>query len=169
MPTGTEPMTQKIIFITGCSSGIGAALAQEFKRRGHLVYATARRAESLAALTGAGMAALTLDVNDDASIAAALAVVQREHGRIDLLINNAGYGQFGAVLDLGRDDLRRQFETNVIAPVALVRAALPLLRASGNARIANIGSIVGIASTPFAGAYCASKAALHSLSDAMRM
>jgi len=162
-------MTQKIIFITGCSSGIGGALAQEFKRRGHLVYATARRAESLAALTGAGMAALTLDVNDDDSIATALAAVQREQGRIDLLINNAGYGQFGAVLDLGRDDLRRQFETNVIAPVALVRAALPLLRASGNPRIANIGSIVGIASTPFAGAYCASKAALHSLSDAMRM
>jgi len=162
-------MTQKIIFITGCSSGIGAALAHEFKRRGHLVYATARRAESLTALTEAGMAALTLDVNDDASIAAALAVVQRDHGRIDLLINNAGYGQFGAVLDLERDDLRRQFETNVIAPMALTRAALLLLRASSSPRIANIGSIVGIASTPFAGAYCGSKAALHSLSDVLRM
>lgn len=165
------------ILITGCSSGIGAALAREFHRRGHTVYATARRLDSLAPLAQAGLRALALDVNDDASIAAALAVVQSEQGRLDVLINNAGYSQVGAVLDLQRDDLRRQYETNVIAPIAVTRAALPLLRAATQSRagrstgavIANVGSIVGLFTTPFAGAYCSSKAALHALSDALRM
>lgn len=168
-------MTQCIL-ITGCSSGIGAALAREFHRRGHTVYATARRVESLASLQQAGLRTLALDVNDDASIAAALAVVHNEQGRLDVLVNNAGFSQVGAVLDLTRDDLRRQYETNVIAPVAVARAALPLLRAAarGGGRtagpvIANIGSIVGLFTTPFAGAYCSSKAALHALSDALRM
>ena len=163
----------KCILITGCSSGIGAAMAREFHRRGHVVYATARKLDALAALAAEGLRTLTLDVNDDASIAAAYAVVEREQGRIDLLVNNAGYSQVGAVIDLTRDDLRRQYETNVIAPVAVTRAALPLLRAAvakgGNAVLANVGSIVGLFTTPFAGAYCSSKAALHSLSDAMRM
>jgi NAD(P)-dependent dehydrogenase (short-subunit alcohol dehydrogenase family) len=170
-------MTQCIL-ITGCSSGIGAALAREFHQRGHMVYATARRLESLAGLQKAGLRTLALDVNDDASIAAAFALVQSEQGRLDVLVNNAGFSQVGAVLDLQRDDLRRQYETNVIAPIAVTRAALPLLRASakadgggraGGAVIANIGSIVGLFTTPFAGAYCSSKAALHLLSDALRM
>ena len=160
---------QKIILITGCSSGIGAALAQEFHRRGHWVYATARRVEVLGELKAHGLRTLALDVNDEASVAAALAVVQSEAGRIDILINNAGYGQFGAVMDADIADLRSQFETNVFAPVVLSRAALPLLRKSTSACIANMGSISGIVTTPFAGVYCASKAALHALSDAMRM
>lgn len=157
------------ILITGCSSGIGAAMAQEFHRRGHVVYATARRPESLQALAQAGLRVLALDVNDDASIDAAMAVVQQERGRLDMLVNNAGFSQVGAVLDLQRDDLRRQYETNVIAPVAVSRAALPLLRAAAAPVIANVGSIVGLFTTPFAGAYCSSKAALHALSDTLRM
>ena len=163
----------KCILITGCSSGIGAAMAREFHRRGHVVYATARKLEALAPLAAEGLRTLALDVTDDATIAAALAVVQSEQGRIDLLVNNAGFSQVGAVIDLTREDLRKQYETNVIAPVAVTRAALPLLRAavakSGAAVLANVGSIVGLFTTPFAGAYCSSKAALHSLSDAMRM
>jgi NAD(P)-dependent dehydrogenase (short-subunit alcohol dehydrogenase family) len=161
------------ILITGCSSGIGAALALEFHRRGHVVYATARRIESLQPLAQAGLRTLRLDVNDDASIAAALAVVRQEQGKLDMLVNNAGYSQVGAVLDLQREDLRRQYETNVIAPMAVARAALPLLRvatqAGRPAMIVNIGSIVGLFTTPFAGAYCSSKAALHALTDALRM
>ncbi|MBK9623023.1 MAG: SDR family NAD(P)-dependent oxidoreductase [Rhodocyclaceae bacterium] len=163
----------KCILITGCSSGIGAAMAREFHRRGHVVYATARKLEALAPLAAEGLRTLALDVTDDATIAAALAVVQSEQGRIDLLVNNAGFSQVGAVIDLTREDLRKQYETNVIAPVAVTRAALPLLRAavakSGAAVLANVGSIVGLFTTPFAGAYCSSKAAFHSLSDAMRM
>lgn len=159
----------KTVLITGCSSGIGEALAQEFHQRGHRVIATARRIESLQALAKLGVLTLALDVNDGASIAAALTALQGEVEHIDILINNAGYGQFGAVMDAEPDDLRRQFETNVFAPVALSRAALPLLRKRGSACIANMGSISGIVTTPFAGVYCASKAALHALSDAMRM
>jgi len=164
---------QKTVFITGCSSGIGAALAREFGKRGHRVYATARRVEALAALEAEGIRGLVLDVNDDSSIARALDTVSREAGHLDLLVNNAGFSQVGAVVDLTRDDLRRQFETNVIAPMAATGQAVPLLRAAvaknGSAVVANVGSIVGLFTTPFAAAYCSSKAAVHSLTDALRM
>ena len=164
---------QKTILITGCSSGIGAALARDFHSRGHRVYATARRRESLAALEAQGIRGLVLDVNDDASIAAALAAVAQAAGHLDLLVNNAGFSQVGAVVDLTRDDLRRQYETNVIAPAVVTAQAVPLLRAavakSGSAVVANVGSIVGLFTTPFAAAYCSSKAAIHSLTDALRM
>jgi NAD(P)-dependent dehydrogenase (short-subunit alcohol dehydrogenase family) len=157
------------ILITGCSSGIGQALALEFKMRGHTVFATARQAQALANLTAMGLIAVELDVTSQQSIDNAREQIQSQTRRLDMLINNAGYGQFGAVLDTDSNALRRQFETNVIAPVALSRTFLPLLKLSSSACIANIGSISGIATTPFAGAYCASKAALHALSDAMRM
>lgn len=165
---------QKTICITGCSSGIGAAMAQEFHRRGYVVYATARRIESLAELSDQGIRTLSLDVNNDESIAAAFAVIAREQEQIDVLVNNAGFSQVGALIDLSREDLRRQYETNVIAPIAVTAAAISLLRAAsrqsgGNAVVANVGSIVGLVATPFAGAYCSSKAAIHSLSDALRM
>ncbi len=165
---------QKTIFITGCSSGIGAALAREFARRGHRVFATARRIESLAPLEAAsGIRGLALDVDDDASIARAIETVTREAGHLDLLINNAGFSQVGAVIDLTREDLRRQYETNVISPVAVTGQAMSLLRAAaaknGSAVVANVGSIVGLFTTPFAAAYCSSKAAVHSLTDALRM
>ena len=164
---------QKCVLITGCSSGIGAAMAREFHRRGHLVYATARKLDALAPLAAEGLQTLALDVNDDNSIAAAMTAIQQAQGQIDVLVNNAGFSQVGAVIDLTREDLRKQYETNVIAPVAVSHAALPLLRAavtkSGSAVLANVGSIVGLFTTPFAGAYCSSKAAIHSLSDALRM
>lgn len=162
-------ITAKTILITGCSSGIGQALALEFKRRGHSVFATARQPAALEALAALGLRALELDVTRPDSIERARSQIEATSARLDMLVNNAGYGQFGAVMDTDSDVLRRQFETNVIAPAALSRAFLPLLRASEQACIANIGSISGIVTTPFAGVYCASKAALHALSDAMRM
>jgi NAD(P)-dependent dehydrogenase (short-subunit alcohol dehydrogenase family) len=161
------------VLITGCSSGIGAALARALQARGARVFASARRPETLAPLAEQGIGTLALDVNDDASIAAALSHIESEVGHLDMLINNAGFSQVGVVIDLQREDLRQQYETNVIAPVAVTRAALPLLRAAvsrnGRAQVVNVGSIVGLFTTPFAGAYCSSKAAVHSLSDAMRM
>jgi len=164
---------QLCVIITGCSSGIGAALARNLHQRGHRVYATARRPETLAPLAEMGIETLPLDVNDDDSIAAAMTRVEGGAGRLDMLVNNAGFSQVGAVTDLTREDLRAQLETNVIAPVAVTRAALPLLRAgvaaNGKAIVANVGSIVGLFTTPFAGAYSCSKAALHALSDALRM
>ena len=96
------------------------------------------------------------------SIAAAMAQVREGVGQLDMLINNAGFSQVGAVLDLSREDLRSQYETNVIAPVAVARAAMPLLRAAvaahGSASLVNVGSIVGLFTTPYAAAYCSSKA-----------
>jgi len=163
----------KTIFITGCSSGIGAAMAREFRQRGHRVFATARRRESLAGLEAQGIEGLELDVDDDDAIGRVLEAVGRQAGHLDVLVNNAGFSQVGAVVDLAREDLRRQYETNVIAPVIVTARAVPLLRAavaaSGSAVVANVGSIVGLFTTPFAAAYCSSKAALHSLTDALRM
>lgn len=163
----------RTVLITGCSSGIGRSLALELHKRGLKVYATARRPESLQDLALQGLSTLSLDVNDDASIVAAMNTVETEVGQLDMLVNNAGFSQVGAVVDLTREDLRRQYETNVIAPVAVTRAAIPLLRkaaaANGVADLVNVGSIVGLFTTPFAGAYCSSKACVHSLTDAMRM
>ena len=163
-------MTQpQIVLITGCSSGIGAALAEEFHRLGHVVYASARRAETLQALASHGIRTLSLEVTDAPSIAAVFERIGREQGRLDLLVNNAGFGLFGAVADLGAEDLRRQLDTNVVAPVQMLRAALPLMLPRRRGCVVNIGSVAGIAPTPFSGGYSASKAALHILSDAMRM
>ena len=159
--------------ITGCSSGIGRSLALELHSRGLNVYATARRPETLETLKASGIKTLAMDVNDDDSIASALAVVASEVGQLDMLVNNAGFSQVGAMVDLNRDDLRRQYETNVISPVAVTRAALPLMRAAvarnGVADLVNVGSIVGLFTTPFAGAYCSSKACVHAVTDALRM
>ena len=157
------------VFITGCSTGIGRALALACLERGDLVFATARKIESLSDIEHERLVPIALDVNDDAAIAKAMAIVTERVHHIDLLVNNAGYAAMGPVLELSHDKLLAQFETNVFAPLAVTRAALPLLRAANGAQVVNIGSVSGILTTPFSGSYCATKAALHSLSDAMRM
>lgn len=165
-------MTQPTALITGCSSGIGRALADAFKGAGYRVWATARKADDLAALNAAGFIAAELDVND-AEAVARLAErlgqwLAEENASLDVLVNNAGYGAMGPLLDGGVEALQRQFETNVFALVGLTRALFPLLRAS-RGLLVNIGSVSGVLVTPFAGAYCASKAAVHALSDALRL
>jgi NAD(P)-dependent dehydrogenase (short-subunit alcohol dehydrogenase family) len=162
-------MMQQVVLITGCSSGIGAAMAEEFHRRGHIVYASARTAAALSTLSELGVHGLSLDVTDAQSIAAAMATIKAEQGHLDVLVNNAGFGLFGAVADLSAEDLRRQFDTNVVGPVQVLRAALPLMLQQRRGCVVNIGSVAGITPTPFSGGYSASKAALHILSDAMRM
>ena len=157
------------VLTTGCSTGIGRALALACLERGDLVFATARKIESLSDIEHERLVPIALDVNDDAAIAKAMAIVTERVHHIDLLVNNAGYAAMGPVLELSHDKLLAQFETNVFAPLAVTRAALPLLRAANGAQVVNIGSVSGILTTPFSGAYCATKAALHSLSDAMRM
>lgn len=161
-------MSQPVAFITGCSSGIGRALADAFQAAGYRVWACARKAQDLATLSAAGFVAVELDVNDAAAVQRASARLEQEAGRLDVLINNAGYGAMGPLLDGGAEALRRQFETNVFSLIELTRACFPLLRAS-RGLVVNIGSVSGVMVTPFAGAYCASKAAVHALSDALRM
>ncbi|CAM3266904.1 Short-chain dehydrogenase [Pseudomonas gessardii] len=152
------------VLITGCSSGIGRALADAFKAAGYDVWTSARRPEDVAALQAAGFQAVQLDVNDGP----ALAQLAGHVGELDVLINNAGYGAMGPLLDGGTEALQRQFETNVFAIVGVTQALFPALRAR-KGLVVNIGSVSGVLVTPFAGAYCASKAAVHALSDALRM
>lgn len=157
-----------VALITGCSSGIGRALADAFKQAGYEVWATARKAEDVAILAAAGFTALQLDVNDGAALEQLGDRLNQQHGGLDLLINNAGYGAMGPLLDGGVPAMQRQFETNVFSIVGVTRALFPVLRRS-RGLVVNIGSVSGVLVTPFAGAYCASKAAVHALSDALRM
>ena len=157
-----------VALITGCSSGIGRALANAFKSAGYTVWASARKTEDVAALTTAGFIAVQLDVNDGPALEQLSERINQQHGGLDVLINNAGYGAMGPLLDGGVQAMQRQFETNVFAVVGVTRAMFGvLLRAKGI--VVNIGSVSGVLVTPFAGAYCASKAAVHALSDALRM
>ncbi len=158
----------KTVLITGCSSGIGRALADAFKAAGFRVWATARKASDLAALNAAGFDAVELDVNDSAAVAQLAARLSDEVGGLDVLINNAGYGAMGPLLDGGREALQRQFDTNVFALIDVTRALFPLLRRSRGV-VVNISSVSGVLVTPFAAAYCASKAAVHALSKGLRM
>ncbi|MDN5432001.1 SDR family oxidoreductase [Pseudomonas paracarnis] len=152
------------VLITGCSSGIGRALAEAFKAAGFEVWASARQPDDVAALIAAGFNALQLDVNDSA----ALQRLSEQWGELDVLINNAGYGAMGPLLDGGTEAMQRQFETNVFSIVGVTQALFPALRRN-KGLVVNIGSVSGVLVTPFAGAYCASKAAVHALSDALRM
>jgi short-subunit dehydrogenase len=161
-------MSQPVVLITGCSSGIGRALADAFQTAGYQVWACARKAQDLAALAAAGFVAVQLDVNDAQAVQQAASRLQQAAGRLDVLVNNAGYGAMGPLLDGGAAGMRQQFETNVFSLVELTRACFPLLRAS-RGLVVNIGSISSVLVTPFAGTYCASKAAVHALSDALRM
>jgi NAD(P)-dependent dehydrogenase (short-subunit alcohol dehydrogenase family) len=162
-------MPSPVILITGCSSGIGKALCKAFHRRGYRVVATARRLEAIDDLKAHTVMTLPLDVTDSAGIQKVIEAVLAQEGRIDLLVNNAGFGQFGPLMDLSPAQLQAQFHTNVLAPLELVQQVAPVMKQQRSGIIVNIGSISGVVTTPFAGAYCASKAALHSLSEALRM
>lgn len=156
------------VLITGCSSGIGRALADTFKAAGYAVWACARRSEDVAALAAAGFTAVQLDVNDAMALRQLAERLTQQTDGLDVLINNAGYGAMGPLLDGGTEAMQRQFETNVFSIVGVTQALFPALR-QRNGLVVNIGSVSGVLVTPFAGAYCASKAAVHALSDALRM
>ena len=161
-------MTRSVL-ITGCSTGIGQALALALHQRGLSVLATARRPDSLAALAAQGIRTAALDVDSEASIATLMAELARDDLAVDMLINNAGYGAMGPLAEMPADVLEQQFRTNVFGLMAITRAVIPGMVARGQGRIVNLGSVSGILTTPFAGAYCASKAAVHALSDALRL
>ncbi len=156
------------ILITGCSSGIGESTAQLLLAKGHTVYATARRPETLDHLAEAGAHVLPLDVNDEHSMTAAVAKIHGEHGRIGALVNNAGYGAYGAIEDVPLDRVRAQFETNVFGLARLTQLVLPSMREQGAGRIVMMSSMGGRLTFPFGGYYHASKHAVEALSDALR-
>jgi NADP-dependent 3-hydroxy acid dehydrogenase YdfG len=159
---------QKIVLITGAASGIGRATAEEFVQNGFITYATSRRLETLTPLQKIGCEILELDVTSEQSMQTAVAVILERHDKIDVLVNNAGYGLNGPIEELEMDQLRHQFETNVFGLVRLTQLILPIMRQQHFGRIINVGSIGGTFTAPGAGAYHASKWALESITDALR-
>lgn len=160
---------QELVLITGCGSGIGQALARAFHRSGQRVCATARRIDTLAPLVAEGIMVRALDVTDAAGMATLLDSLAAEGLGVGTLVNNAGYGAMGPMLDVPQAEWQRQFEVNLFAPLALVRAVLPGMIGRGRGLVVNISSVSGVLTTPFAGPYCASKAAFNAATDALRM
>jgi NAD(P)-dependent dehydrogenase (short-subunit alcohol dehydrogenase family) len=164
------PMAERsrAVLITGCSSGIGEATARRLARAGWPVYATARRIDSIAHLEADGCRLLQLDVTDEGSMRAAVEEVQREHGAVGALVNNAGYSQIGAIETVSAEEVRRQFETNVFGLISLCQLVLPGMRAKRYGRIVNVSSMGANFTFPGGGLYHASKYALEAISDALR-
>lgn len=154
--------------MTGCSSGIGRAIAERLVREGFRVYAGARDAEALRSLETLGCTPLRLDVDDDGERRAAVTRIESDCGALGALVNNAGWGQQGPLEETPPDVLRAQLETNVVSVVALCQLALPGMRRVGDGRIVNVSSLGGRVTFPGGGAYHASKHALEALSDVLR-
>lgn len=163
MPSGLGP-----VLITGCSSGLGQAVARAFRNAGHLTIATARKAETLAPLTAIGCEALPLDVTDEASRSAAVAETERRFGPIGVLINNAGCGQYGPLEEISLELLQRAFEINVFGLLRMSQLALPGMRRAGCGRIVNISSLAGRVTAQGGGAYHMTKYAVEAIADALR-
>ena len=159
----------KTVLITGASSGIGRATAEAFLDDDWQVWATAREVEDVADLADSGCETAELDVTNARECERVVEEVVDEAGRIDCLVNNAGYGQFGAVEDVSTAELEAQFDVNLFGPHRLVREALPHMRARENGSIINVSSVAGRLSFPGQGGYAASKFALEGLSDALRV
>ena len=158
-----------VAIITGCSSGIGWATAKLLAERGWRVFATARRPETLADLTNGRVTPLRLDVTDEESMASAVEQALAQAGRIDALVNNAGYTEVGPLEEATAGEIRRQFETNTFGPLRLTQLVLPTMRAQGGGRIVNVSTIGGRVAIPFIGLYNGSKFALEAMSDALRL
>jgi NAD(P)-dependent dehydrogenase (short-subunit alcohol dehydrogenase family) len=156
------------VLITGCSSGIGRALAQACDAAGLLVYATARDVAGIADLASARTTVRPLDVNDESTMAPVIRDAVARHGGIAALVNNAGYALPGAVEDLDLAEVRAQFETNVFGAIRLTQQVIPVMRAAGAGLILNMSSMGGRLTFPGGGAYHASKHALEAFSDALR-
>jgi NAD(P)-dependent dehydrogenase (short-subunit alcohol dehydrogenase family) len=166
MPASDTP----VWFITGCSTGFGRELAKAVLERGWRLVATARKPDQIADLVGdrASQAlALRLDVTDHAEVAAAVKAAEDKFGRIDVLVNNAGYGYISAIEEGEDDEIRRQFETNVFGLIDLTKSVLPGMRARGRGHIVNYSSIGGLVSFAATGYYHATKYAVEGLSESL--
>ncbi len=156
------------VLITGCSSGIGAATARAFVEEDWTVYATARDTDDVVDLADAGCETAELDVTDGEQIRAVVDRIVEETGRIDCLVNNAGYATYAPVEDTHLRDVHRQFDVNVYGPHRLTRAVLPHMREQEDGTIVNLSSVNGRIAHPMSGVYSGSKFALEAMSDALR-
>lgn len=159
----------KVVLITGASSGIGFDAARTLARQGHRVYAAARRVDRMEPLKADGVVPIGMDVTDETSLQDGVGAVLAAEGRIDVLVNNAGYGYFGAIENVPLEEARRQLEVNVFGLARLCQLVLPVMREQGSGRIVNISSVAGKAVLLFGGWYHVSKYSVEALSDALRM
>ena len=163
-------VADKVAVVTGASTGIGRATARLLKSRGWRVFPTARSRTDLDLLRGEGFQPVELDLADSDSVEyAAKEVLELAQGAVGAVVNNAGYGQPGALEDLSRAALRKQFETNVIGTLDFTNRFIPVLRTQKSGRIVLVSSVVGRVAVPFLGAYSASKFALEAIGDGLRM
>jgi NAD(P)-dependent dehydrogenase (short-subunit alcohol dehydrogenase family) len=165
----THHLQGQTALITGCSTGIGRASAVRLHDAGLTVYATARRVETLDELRQRGIRTLPLDVTDEQSMVTAVRVVEDAAGPVSILVNNAGYGLYGPVEQLPMEEIRRQFETNLFGLVRMIQLVLPGMRDARRGRILNVSSMGGRVTLPGGAFYHASKHAVESLSDALRV
>lgn len=162
-------MKQKVILLTGASSGIGFDTATRLAKQGHKVYGAARRIDKMQPLKELGVTPIKMDVTDDASMIAGVNAVLEAEGRIDVLVNNAGYGYFGAIENVSMEEARKQLEVNVFGLARLTQLVIPHMRQQGSGRIVNLASIAGKLALYFGGWYHVSKFAVEGFSDALRM
>lgn len=160
---------KKVVLITGASSGIGYDAAEALAKQGHCVYAAARRVELMEPLKESGVHVLKMDVTDEDSMRQGVEHVMQAEGRIDVLVNNAGYGYFGAIENVSMAEARRQLEVNVFGLARLTQLVLPVMRKQGSGRIVNTSSIAGKMSICLGGWYNVTKYAVEAFSDALRM
>ena len=163
------PPSAPVALVTGASAGIGAATARRLHQAGYRVVATARRQERLEALAAEGMLTLALDLTEPAQIEAVAGRIEADFGPVDLLVNNAGYGCYGAMEEIPIAEARRQFEVNVFGLAQLTQRLLPAMRAAGRGRIINVSSMGGRTYLAMGSWYHASKHALEGWSDCLRL
>jgi NAD(P)-dependent dehydrogenase (short-subunit alcohol dehydrogenase family) len=164
-PNGAPNDARQVVLITGASSGIGLECARYLASRGHRVYGASRRPPS----GDLGFTPLAMDVTSDEQVRAAVERVAHDAGRIDVLVNNAGFGIAGSVEDTTIEEARAQFETNVFGMLRMCRAVLPIMRRQRAGLVVNVSSIAALVPIPFQGHYSASKAAIEALTEALRM
>lgn len=160
---------RKIALVTGASSGIGKATVASLLSHGTIVYVAARRVEKMKELEEQGARIVSMDVTDEESITSGVQSIINEEGSIEILINNAGYGSYGAIEDVPISEARRQFDVNIFGLARLTQLVLPIMRNNRYGKIVNISSMGGKIYTPMAGWYHATKHALEVFSDCLRI
>lgn len=160
---------KKVILVTGASSGIGEATAMKFLSEGHIVYGAARRIDRMKPLRDAGGYAIQMDITDQNEVKLCVDQIIREQGKIDVLVNNAGYALYGPVEQVSIEDARRQFDVNIFGLASITQQILPFMREAGSGTIINLSSVGGKIYTPLGAWYHATKHALEGWSDSLRI